>query len=63
MRGAIAEGYPARLSSERVLAEMEYMMAEPGLSDMLGRMERSGYGVPFLAEALFPLWPIKGWEG
>lgn len=42
MRGAIAEGYPARLSSERVLAEMEYMMAEPGLSDMLGRMEEIG---------------------
>lgn len=42
MKASIAAGYPARLSSERVLTEMEYILMDPKLLAILNRMEETG---------------------
>ncbi|MDD2574496.1 MAG: hypothetical protein PHS13_07235 [Firmicutes bacterium] len=56
MNVSIAKGYPARLSGERVLTEMEYILTESRFLDMLIRMEDTGlWRVIFGGRAISPL--------
>jgi tRNA nucleotidyltransferase (CCA-adding enzyme) len=54
IRASINGGYPAKLSIDRVLAEMEYILLEPRFTGILLRMEKTGLWKTLFGDTRIP---------